>query len=96
MKELDKERQQAILKILNFIQDGGELEEAKKMFQAAFDQVDVAEITAAERELIAQGLDQEKFNIYAMFMPMFLRVILRKIRRILSLKNQVILFIHSS
>ena len=94
MKELDKERQQAILKILNFIQDGGELEEAKKMFQAAFDQVDVAEITAAERELIAQGLDPR--NIYAMFMPMFLRVILRKIRRILSLKNQVILFIHSS
>lgn len=62
MKELDKERQQAILKILNFIQDGGELEEAKKMFQASFDQVDVAEITAAERELIAQGLDPRKIQ----------------------------------
>lgn len=62
MKELDKERQQAILKILNFIQDGGELEEAKKMFQAAFDQIDVAEITAAERELIAQGLDPRKIQ----------------------------------
>ncbi len=62
MKELDKERQQAILKILNFIQDGGELEEAKKMFQAAFDQVDVAEITAAERELFAQGLDPRKIQ----------------------------------
>lgn len=62
MKELDKERQQAILKILNFIQDGGELEEAKKMFQAAFDQVDVAEITAAERELIEQGLDPRKIQ----------------------------------
>lgn len=62
MKELDKERQQAILKILNFIQDGGELEEARKMFQAAFDQVDVAEITAAERELIAQGLDPRKIQ----------------------------------
>lgn len=62
MKELDKERQQAILKILNFIQDGGELEEAKKLFQAAFDQVDVAEITAAERELIAQGLDPRKIQ----------------------------------
>ena len=62
MKELDKERQQAILKILNFIQDGGELEEAKKMFQAAFDQVDLAEITAAERELIAQGLDPRKIQ----------------------------------
>ena len=62
MKELDKERQQAILKILNFIQDGGELEEAKKMFQAAFDQVDVAEITAAERELIAQGLVPRKIQ----------------------------------
>lgn len=62
MKELDKEQQKAILKILNFIQDGGELEEAKKMFQAAFDQVDVAEITAAERELIAQGLDPRKIQ----------------------------------
>ena len=62
MKELDGERQQAIVKILNFIQDGGELEEAKKMFQAAFDQVDVAEITAAERELIAQGLDPRKIQ----------------------------------
>lgn len=62
MKELDKERQKAILKILNFIQDGGELEEAKKMFQAVFDQVDVAEITAAERELIAQGLDPRKIQ----------------------------------
>lgn len=69
MKELDKERQKAILKILSFIQDGGELEEAKKMFQAAFDQVDVAEITAAERELIAQGLDPREIqylcNIHA-------------------------------
>lgn len=69
MKELDKEQQKAILKILNFIQDGGELEEAKKMFQAAFDQVDVAEITAAERELIAQGLDPREIqylcNIHA-------------------------------
>lgn len=62
MKELDKERQKAILKILNLIQDGGELEEAKKMFQAAFDQVDVAEITAAERELIAQGLDPRRIQ----------------------------------
>lgn len=32
------------------------------MFQAAFDQVDVAEITAAERELIAQGLDPRKIQ----------------------------------
>ena len=62
MKELDKQRQESILKILNFIQNGGELEEAKKMFQAAFDQVDVAEITAAERELIAQGLDPRKIQ----------------------------------
>lgn len=62
MKELAKQRQEAILKILNFIQNGGELEEAKKMFQTAFDQVDVAEITAAERELIAQGLDPRKIQ----------------------------------
>lgn len=62
MKNVDKKRQEAILKILKYIQDGGELEEAKKMFQAAFDQVDVAEITAAERELIAQGLDPRKIQ----------------------------------
>ena len=54
---LKKERQDAILKILHYIQNGGNLETAKKMFKEAFDKVDVSEITEAERTLIAQGLD---------------------------------------
>lgn len=62
MANLSKERQAAILKILHYIQDGGDFETAKEMFQKEFDQVDVAEITAAERELIAQGLDPRKIQ----------------------------------
>lgn len=54
---LSKERQDALLKILHYIQNGGDFATAKKMFKDEFDQVDVAEITAAERELIKQGLD---------------------------------------
>lgn len=53
----DKKRQDAILKILHYIQNSGDFKTAKKMFQEEFDQVDVAEITAAERELIKQGLN---------------------------------------
>lgn len=53
----DKKRQDAILKILHYIQNGGDFATAKKMFQEEFDQVDVSEITAAERELIKQGLN---------------------------------------
>lgn len=60
--ELAKERQDAIVKILNFIQDGGDLATAKEMFQKSFDQVDVAEITQAERRLIAGGLDPAKIQ----------------------------------
>lgn len=48
----DKKRQDAILKILHYIQNGGDFATAKKMFQEEFDQVDVAEITAAELSLI--------------------------------------------
>lgn len=62
MANLSKERQRALLKILHYIQDGGDFTEAKKMFQESFDKVDVSEITAAERELIAQGLDPRKIQ----------------------------------
>lgn len=62
MANLSKKRQEALLKILNYIQDGGDFATAKKMFQDEFDQVDVSEITAAERELIAQGLDPRKIQ----------------------------------
>ena len=76
----DKKRQDAILKILHYIQNGGDFATAKKMFQEEFDQVDVAEITAAERELIKQGLNQQRFNTCVMCMPMSLRVISRRMR----------------
>ena len=55
-------RQAALLKILHFIQDGGDLETAKKMFKEEFDQVDVSEITKAERALIAGGLDPRQIQ----------------------------------
>lgn len=64
-----EERQQAILKILHFIQNGGDFDTAKQMFQDNFKEVDVSEITSAERQLIASGLDprqvQNLCNIHA-------------------------------
>jgi DUF438 domain-containing protein len=60
--QTSKERQAAIVKILQYIQSGGDFDTAKKMFQEEFDQVDVAEITAAERQLIAGGLDPSKIQ----------------------------------
>lgn len=60
--QTSKERQAAIVKILQYIQAGGDFDTAKKMFQDEFDQVDVAEITAAERQLIAGGLDPRKIQ----------------------------------
>lgn len=69
MTDLNTERKEAILNILHFIQEGGGLEEAKRMFRKSFDQVDASEIAAAERELIGQGLDPRKIqylcNIHA-------------------------------
>ncbi len=62
MTDLSKERQAALLKVLHYIQQGGDFATAKKMFKAEFDQVDVAEITAAERELIKQGLDPRQIQ----------------------------------
>lgn len=62
MTDIKQQRQDVILKILHYIQDGGDFVTAKKMFQDEFDQVDVSEITAAERELIAQGLDPREIQ----------------------------------
>ncbi len=59
---MSKERQAAILQILEFLQNGGDLETAKKMFKQSFDKVDVAEITEAERQLIAKGLDPREIQ----------------------------------
>ena len=55
--ERSQEPQAPIVKILTFLHEGGDFDEAKQMFKDQFDQVDVAEITAAERQLIAGGLN---------------------------------------
>lgn len=64
-----KNREAALMKILRFVQDGGAFDKAKQMFKQELGDVDVAEITAAERELIAQGLNpadiQALCNVHA-------------------------------
>lgn len=52
-----QERKDQLTKILRFLQEEGDFDQAKAMFKAAFDQVDVREITEAERSLIAGGLN---------------------------------------
>lgn len=51
------ERQKAIVEILTFLHEGGDFDQAKEMFDAQFGSVDVSEITSAERQLIANGLN---------------------------------------
>ncbi|SEK19950.1 hypothetical protein SAMN04488700_1141 [Carnobacterium iners] len=62
-------RQKKIVEILTLLHEGGAFEEAKKLFDESFDGVDVSEITSAERELIASGLDpseiQHLCNVHA-------------------------------
>lgn len=62
-------RQQKIVEILKLLHNGGSFETAKAIFDETFDQVDVAEITSAERELIASGLNpmeiQHLCNVHA-------------------------------
>lgn len=62
-------RQKRIVAILELLHHGGSFEEAKKMFDDSFDGVDVAEITTAERQLIASGLNpmeiQNLCNVHA-------------------------------
>ncbi|AEB30894.1 hypothetical protein CAR_c22370 [Carnobacterium sp. 17-4] len=63
------QRQKKIVEILTLLHEGGEFEEAKRLFDESFDGVDVSEITSAERELIASGLDpseiQHLCNVHA-------------------------------
>ncbi|WP_125706312.1 DUF438 domain-containing protein [Lacticaseibacillus daqingensis] len=63
------DRQKKIVQILTMLHNGGSFEEAKRIFDATFDGVDVAEITGAERELIASGLNpmeiQTLCNVHA-------------------------------
>lgn len=62
-------RQKKIVEILKMLHEGGSFDEAKKIFDATFSSVDVSEITAAERELIASGLNpmeiQNLCNVHA-------------------------------
>ncbi|MCI1893902.1 MAG: DUF438 domain-containing protein [Lactobacillus sp.] len=63
------ERQKKIVEILQMLHQGGDFEAAKQIFDETFDGVDVAEITGAERELIASGLNpmeiQTLCNVHA-------------------------------
>lgn len=63
------QRQKKIVEILNFLHEGGDFDKAKKMFDESFSSVDVSEITSAERELIASGLNpmeiQNLCNVHA-------------------------------
>lgn len=69
MDQTRKQRQEKIVEILSTLHNGGSFEEAKAMFNEAFDGVDVTEITAAEKALIQSGLDpseiQRLCNIHA-------------------------------
>ena len=56
------QRQQQLVKILTFLSNGGNFDQAKQLFDQEFANVDVAEITAAERELIANGLDPREIQ----------------------------------
>lgn len=56
------QRQQQLVKILTFLSNGGDFKQAKQLFDQEFANVDVAEITAAERELIANGLDPREIQ----------------------------------
>lgn len=63
------QRQKKIVEILNMLHNGGDFDEAKKIFDDSFSSVDVSEITSAERELISSGLNpmeiQNLCNVHA-------------------------------
>ncbi|MFD1483644.1 DUF438 domain-containing protein [Lacticaseibacillus baoqingensis] len=63
------DRQKKIVQILSMLHEGGNFETAKQIFDETFDGVDVSEITNAERELIATGLNpmeiQTLCNVHA-------------------------------
>lgn len=69
MNKTEQQRQDKIIEILSLLHDGGSFEEAKNLFQKEFDNVDVSEITYAEKTLIQSGLDpseiQKLCNIHA-------------------------------
>lgn len=68
-KATKEKRQQRIVEILSLLHEGGNFEEAKRLFSEEFDGVDVTEITSAEKALIKGGLPaseiQRLCNIHA-------------------------------
>lgn len=56
------DRQKKLIEILTLLHEGGQFETAKQMFDDSFKDVDVSEITSAERELIAGGLDPQEIQ----------------------------------
>lgn len=69
MEESKAQRQARIVEILTLLHEGGDFEEAKRLFSEEFDGVDVTEITSAEKALIQGGLPaseiQRLCNIHA-------------------------------
>lgn len=69
MEENKAQRQARIVEILTLLHEGGDFEEAKRLFSEEFDGVDVTEITSAEKALIQGGLPaseiQRLCNIHA-------------------------------
>lgn len=63
------DRQKKIIEILSMLHEDGDFEKAKKIFDETFSDVDVSEITSAERALISNGLDpmaiQRLCNVHA-------------------------------
>lgn len=57
--DTSEQRKTAILKILKFVQNGGDFDTAKKMFQENFEHVSVPELLRAEHQLIAGGLNPD-------------------------------------
>lgn len=56
------DRQKKLIEILSLLHEGGKFEKAKALFDESFSQVDVSEITSAERELIANGLSPSEIQ----------------------------------
>ncbi len=69
MERTKQQRQERIVEILSLLHEGGNFEEAKRLFTEEFDGVDVTEITSAEKALIQSGLPaseiQRLCNIHA-------------------------------
>lgn len=57
-----EQRKDQILNVLDILHNKGSFEEAKELFTKEFDNVDVLEITSAEKALIREGLDPKNIQ----------------------------------